>query len=124
MIPVEKAPPPASPSPPTPAYKTAVVRYLIRSPHNSFEWARSLPTVPSSDEARFYIASSLLSRGEDRPKAMELISQFSDTGKARANLRRLAARWLRMDAASARTWIESPNLLTPEDKARLFQKSQ
>ena len=89
-----------------------------------FEWAYSLPKVPSSDEARYYIASSLLSRGEDRAKAMELISQFSDTGKARANLRRLAARWLRMDAASARTWIESPNLLTPEDKASLFQKGQ
>ena len=65
-----------------------------------------------------------MSRGDDRPKAMELISQFSDTGKARANLRRLAARWLRMNAASARTWIESPNLLTPEDKAWLFKKWQ
>ena len=90
-----------------------------------FEWAYSLPKVPSSDGARYYIASSLLSReDEDRPKAMELISQFTDTGKARANLRRLAARWLRMDAASARSWIESPNLLTPEDKAWLSQKGQ
>lgn len=89
-----------------------------------FEWAQSLPKVPSSDEARYYVASSLLSRGKDRPKAMELVSQFSDTGKARANLRVLAARWLRVDAASARSWIESPNLLTPEDKALLFQKAQ
>lgn len=88
------------------------------------QWALSLPVTPSSDDARLHVAMGNFNREEDRQRAMAIYAKVTDKDAVRGNLRRNAYWWMKSNPAQARPWIEAQTLLTPEDKASLFQNTK